>query len=146
MRAQSLFRAVQTTRLARVRHSVAAPPSRFGSLTSMQLRELHASLTSEAIDHLDKHGFVVVDRFLQSDLVGETLNDLERIHRGQTLQSDADKFKLSMLGDLQSASAKALDANAVLADAVSAQCADHGAIRAGASRGGGDGRVAEGGD
>jgi hypothetical protein len=61
----------------------------------MQLRELHAPLTPDALDQLDQHGFVVVDKFIHGDLVRDTLEDLARIHRCQTLDSDADKFKLS---------------------------------------------------
>ena len=61
----------------------------------MQLRDLHAPLTPDALDQLDQLGFVVVDKFIHKDLVRDTLQDLTRIHRGQTLGSDADKFKLS---------------------------------------------------
>ena len=61
----------------------------------MQLRELHGALSPDALDQLDQHGYVAVEKFIHEDLVRATIEDLERIHRGQTFRSDADKFKLS---------------------------------------------------
>ena len=71
------------------------PPRHSGPLTPMQMRELHAPLTPSALDQLDQHGFVVVDKFIPQELVCGSIEDLDRIHAGETLHGDADKFKLS---------------------------------------------------
>lgn len=71
------------------------PPRHSGPLTPIQMRELHAPLTPSALDQLDQHGFVVVDKFIPQELVCGSIKDLDRIHAGETLHGDADKFKLS---------------------------------------------------